>query len=43
MFRIDARPGIFDGQPDAGARQVLFPLAPSGDGYTGTFNVGVRV
>ena len=32
-----------DGIYQAGGSQVLFPLAPSGDGYTGTFNVGVRV
>jgi hypothetical protein len=27
----------------AGGSQVLFPLAPSGDGYAGTFNIGVRL
>lgn len=32
-----------DGIYQAGGSQVLFPLAPSGDGYTGTFNVGVRL
>jgi hypothetical protein len=36
---LNSTDGIYRG----GGSQLLFPLSASGGGYSGTFNVGVRV